>query len=93
MLSKQAEKQSVKVEYGHQMTEYRDGDEVRKAGVLLANGEKLEADVVIAADGIVASRAELSLAVSFELAQPALQFTARFKPLEDGTPVVELWSG
>lgn len=42
----------VEVTFGAKVTDYFEDVDKQKAGIVLENGEKLEADVVIAADGI-----------------------------------------
>lgn len=109
LLSKQVEKEGVKVEYGFEVTEYHDENANGKAHVTLANGDKLEADLVVAADGIgsnssgavtggvVRARptgfAIYRTAFPVEIAYKDPMVKERFKPLEDGTPVIESWAG
>lgn len=50
MLADQVERAGMKVEYGRQVVEYKEDNS--KAWVVLQDGEEIEADVVIAADGI-----------------------------------------
>ena len=109
MLSSRAEKHGVHVEYGHRAVEYYDSPTTGKAGVILDNGEKMEADVVVAADGIGSKSSKATIgglvqarstgfaiyraAFPIEIAYADPELKERFKPLEDGTPVMELWSG
>jgi flavin-dependent dehydrogenase len=109
MLANQAEKQGVHVEYGSRVVEYYEEPEAGKAGVVLENGEKIEADVVFAADGIGSKSSAVTIgrmvparstgfaiyraAFPVELADADPMVRERFKPLDDGTPVAELWMG
>lgn len=52
MLADQVERVGLTVEYGKQVVEYHEDPQSPKAYVILENKEKIEADVVVAADGI-----------------------------------------
>ena len=52
MLTTQLEKVGVEIAYEKHAVEYHEDQEKQKGVVVLADGEKLEADVVVAADGI-----------------------------------------
>lgn len=109
MLADQAEKQGIHVEYGNRVDEYYEEPIAGKAGVVLGNGEKIEADVVFAADGIGSKSSSAIMghmvparstgfaiyraAFPAELADADPLVHQRFKPLNDGTPVVEVWMG
>jgi glycine/D-amino acid oxidase-like deaminating enzyme len=107
MLCSQLERIGVKVEYGHRVVDYYEDE--NKAGIVLGNGDKLEADVVIAADGIGTKSHKLisghdirawgsGLAI-FRTAFPVEMILAddeinsRFCMLEDGHSNAELWNG
>ncbi|CAK3780050.1 FAD NAD(P)-binding domain-containing [Lecanosticta acicola] len=52
MLTDQVERAGLTVEYGKKVLRYEEDTEHDKASVVLENGEKIEADVIVAADGI-----------------------------------------
>ena len=107
MLSDQAERIGIFVEYGKKVVEYYETDE--SAGITIENGEKIQADIVISADGIGSKSSIITMGrelkarssgramyraafpVETALADPMVR--ERFALLEDGTPVVELWMG
>ncbi|KAI0601142.1 putative monooxygenase, partial [Biscogniauxia sp. FL1348] len=107
MLIGQLNRLGIKVEYGHRAVEYYEDEE--KAGVVLDDGQKLEADVVVAADGIGTKshklvngrdiRAWSSGWASFRTAFPVgrimgdPELRERFKILDGGHPHFELWHG
>ncbi|KAI5922423.1 putative monooxygenase [Camillea tinctor] len=107
MLIKQLNRLGIRVEYGHRAIEYYENNE--KAGVVLDNNQKLEADVVVAADGIGTKshkivnghdiRAWNSGLASFRTAFPVErimddpELRERFKILDGGHPHFELWHG
>ena len=109
MLSDQAERIGISPEYGKRVNDYYEETSAGKAGVILENGEKIEADVVIAADGIGSKSTRITMGqeirarstgysiyrASFpvELALADPLVRERFPLLEDGTPNVELWMG
>jgi 2-polyprenyl-6-methoxyphenol hydroxylase-like FAD-dependent oxidoreductase len=51
-LLKQFQSCGLDVEYGQKATEYYENLESKKGGVILENGKKLEADLIIASDGV-----------------------------------------
>jgi 2-polyprenyl-6-methoxyphenol hydroxylase-like FAD-dependent oxidoreductase len=107
MLSDQAERIGIFVEYGMKVVEYVECD--GRAGVVTESGERIEADVVISADGIGSKSSAVTMGrdvkarssgramyraaydVEIALADPVVR--ERFPLMEDGTPVVELWMG
>jgi flavin-dependent dehydrogenase len=107
MLSNQAERIGIFVEYGKRVTGYYEVDD--KAGVTLEGGEKIESDMVIAADGIGSKSSMVTMgrelrarssgwamyraAFPVELAMVDPMVRERFQLLEDGTSVMELWMG
>lgn len=52
MFVNQVERMGVKVEFSKRVVDYYEDEEKGKAGVITDDGEKYEADVVIAADGV-----------------------------------------
>lgn len=107
MLSDQAERVGVVVEYGVRVVGYYEVG--GRAGVTTENGEKIEADVVISADGIGSRSSVVTMGrelkarssgramyraafpVEIALADPLVR--DRFCLMDDGTPIVELWMG
>ncbi|KAJ5733861.1 hypothetical protein N7493_002647 [Penicillium malachiteum] len=61
MLSDQLERIGIIVEHGKQVLEYYEDAHSGKAGVILQNGLKLEADLVIAADGVGGKSSRITL--------------------------------
>lgn len=51
MFARQVEKLGVRIELGKRVVDYYEDEERRKAGVITESGERVEADLVIAADG------------------------------------------
>ncbi|KAJ5679750.1 hypothetical protein N7462_007994 [Penicillium macrosclerotiorum] len=107
MLSDQIERIGLVIEYGKRVTGYFEKIDAQQAGVTLDDGSKIEADVVIAADGIGSKSSKLTMgdkaqtrptgysiyraAFPAELATSDPLVQERFKVLEGGTPLVELW--
>lgn len=105
MLLKQLEKIGLKVEYSHRVVSYFEGSE--KGGVVLDNGEKIQADVIVAADGVGTKSYDLvagrkieakssgssifRTAYPVELALADVEIAGRFKMLENGKSVNEIW--
>ncbi|KAH9899043.1 FAD/NAD(P)-binding domain-containing protein [Xylariomycetidae sp. FL2044] len=52
MYLNEVERQGIKVHFGKRVVDYYDDEQRQKAGVVIDNGERFEADVVIAADGV-----------------------------------------
>lgn len=109
MLCRQLEKIGLEIEYGKRVVDYFEEPEAGKAGVLLEDGEKIQADVVIAADGVgskssrVAMGAEvLARPTGFSIYRAALPIELtmsdpiireRFQLLPGGIPHAEVWMG
>ncbi|KAL1886694.1 hypothetical protein Plec18167_000628 [Paecilomyces lecythidis] len=109
MLTDQAERIGIYVEYGKRVTEYYEKSDKGKAGVVLENGETIEADIVLAADGIGSKSTKITMgrevraqstgfavyrtAFPIELAFADPIVRERFQLLENGHPVAELWMG
>lgn len=99
----------VEVSYGHRVTDYFEDEEAEEAGVILQDGSKLKADVVLAADGVGTKSHNLvsghdiraypsgfsilRTAFPIELAMEDPDIAARW-PLYDGSrPLIEMWLG
>ncbi|CAI6042553.1 unnamed protein product [Clonostachys chloroleuca] len=99
----------VDVSHGRRVTDYFEDEEAKEAGVILQDGSKLKADVVIAADGagtkshnLVSGHdiraypsgfSILRTAFPIELAMEDPDIAARW-PLYDGSrPLIEMWLG
>ena len=109
MLCDQAERHGIKIEYNQRAMQFYEDATSAKAGVLLESGEKIEADVVIAADGIGSKSSGLTLgqtvrasptgnavyraAFPVELALSDPLTREQFKSLDDGTPLAQMWMG
>ncbi|KAJ5296099.1 hypothetical protein PENANT_c021G02786 [Penicillium antarcticum] len=107
MLSDQAERIGIFVEYGKRVTGYYESGD--KAGVTLKDGEKIESDLVISSDGVGSKSSMVTMgremrarssglamyraAYPVELAMVDPMVQERFQLLEDGTSVGELWMG
>lgn len=101
----------IKVQYGKRCIRYKDAnrEQGKRVSVELSTGEILEADVVIAADGVSGHSTKATLgrevparstghalyraAFPFEILLSDPELTERFKLLPDGSPVAELWIG
>lgn len=99
----------VQVEWDHRVIDYYEEIEAGKGGCILDSGEKLEADLVIAADGLGTRSHKLVVgrkiearssgyaiyrtAYPVELALADPQVAERFKMLDNGHSVNEIWVG
>ncbi|XXH04333.1 hypothetical protein Hte_010747 [Hypoxylon texense] len=52
MYLNEVERQGIKIQFGHKVVDYWEDQDRQKAGVVTDKGERFEADVVIAADGV-----------------------------------------
>lgn len=109
MLSDQIERAGMTVEYSKQVVEYYENLDSSTAGIILKSGERLEADVIIAADGIGSTSTRITLGhevrarpTGFSIYRascsidPALAnpvFEERFPILENDRPSAQLWMG
>ena len=111
MLETQLEMIGIKVQYGKRALRYIDADARQKknASVELDTGEIMEADVVIAADGVGGHSTKATLgrevparstghaiyraAFPIEIVLADPELAERFELLPDGSPVAELWIG
>ncbi|KAH8892759.1 putative monooxygenase [Thozetella sp. PMI_491] len=107
MLVSQLRRVGIDVEYEHRVVEYYEDED--KAGVILDSGEKLEADIVVAADGIGTKshklvnghdiRAWSSGLASFRSAFSAgvvtsdPELNSHFRVLDNGHPHIQMWHG
>lgn len=107
MLMRQIAKLSIQIRYGMEVVDYFEKD--TRAGVVLSDGEQHEADIVVAADGVrghswkliaeqpVEARSSghaifrAAFPVEVAIADPMID--DRFKLLEDGRSVFEMWVG
>lgn len=109
LLLAQARKVGIEVEYGQRVIEYLEDAAARKGGVVVQGGGKLEADLVVAADGAGTKSYMLTMgeqvdakgsgyaiyrtAYPVELALADPQVAEHFKLLEHGRSCFELWMG
>jgi 2-polyprenyl-6-methoxyphenol hydroxylase-like FAD-dependent oxidoreductase len=109
MLLNQLATIGIQVEWKHRVIDYFEDAELGKGGVVLESGEKIEADVAIAADGlgtkshrlVVGKKTEAKSSgyaiyrtaypVEHALVDP--EVAERFKILENGKSVNEIWVG
>ncbi|KAF2173599.1 hypothetical protein M409DRAFT_15878 [Zasmidium cellare ATCC 36951] len=109
ILLEQMERLGIEIEFGKEVVDYYEGVKSAKAGVVLKDGSKEEADLVIAADGLrgkswslvagepvpvrSSGSAVFRAAYPVELAIKDPEVAARFPLEEDGTSIFELWLG
>lgn len=107
MLTEQLAQVGLKVEYDMQVREYFEDISKAKAGVVVKDGFRLEADLVIAADGVrgnswplvagepVPARSSgdaiFRVAYPVELALADPMIAERFPLRDDGYSVMEMW--
>ena len=108
-LTKQLERCGISLQYGKPAVDFSENLSSRKGQVLLDNGQKLEADVVIAADGVHTKSwkliggdrpsAQSSGHSIYRTAYPVehllkdKELAERFQLRPDGQVVIELWHG
>lgn len=99
----------VDVAFGKRAVDYTEDGAEQKASVLLDDGSKLEADVVIAADGVGTSSCKvvggtdipsypsglsiLRTAFPVETAMEDPEIADRWQLIDGWRPIVELWQG
>jgi 2-polyprenyl-6-methoxyphenol hydroxylase-like FAD-dependent oxidoreductase len=109
MLTAQLKKIGIEVEYGHRVVDYYEDVKAGKGGVVLDNGDKIEADLVVAADGVGTKSHKLvtghqvrarssgyaiyRTAFPVEVAFADPLVAERFKVPANGQTCVELWAG
>ncbi|KAJ5088739.1 hypothetical protein N7456_012355 [Penicillium angulare] len=109
MLSDQLDRVGLAVEYGKRVLDYYEDSSSGKAGILLDGGEKLEADVVVAADGVGSKSSRIVLGqevrarpTGFSIYRAAypLDETRTYPILDENFPLMEkntassqLWMG
>ncbi len=97
------------IEWDKQVTEYYEDAAGGKAGVVMSNGERIESELVIAADGVGSKSYKLvtenpvpSRSSGYAIFRASFQaehvaddedLLARFPAKEDGSPVIETWMG
>lgn len=107
MLCEQLAQVGIKVEYGMEVTDYFEDSANRRAGVVIKDGSRHEADLVVAADGVrgkswplvvgepVPARSSgdaiFRVAYPVELAIADPMIAERFPLREDGFSVMEMW--
>lgn len=109
MLCRQLEKTGLKIEYGKRVVEYFEDVDAKTAGVVVDDGERIQADVILAADGIGSKSSRIAMgaeaharptgfsiyraAFPMELAMADPMIRDRFKLSPGGTPLTEVWMG
>ncbi|KAK9413155.1 putative FAD-binding domain-containing protein [Seiridium unicorne] len=107
MLISQLGRVGVEIEYGNRVVDYYENGNA--AGVLLDDGRKLDADVVIAADGVGTKShklinghdirawssgwASFRAAFPVDVIAPDQEINERFKVLDNGHPLISMWHG
>lgn len=108
LLLLQAKKIGIEITFGTHVVDYFEDAETQKAGVVLEDGTKLEADMVVAADGVGTKSNRLvtgheiraypsgisifRTAFPMELAMADPEVQKRWPLLESGKPYIEMWS-
>ena len=109
MLLEQLRRVGVEVEYGKEVVDYFEDAERGLGGVVLKDGSRHEADLVVAADGVrggswslvagehvparSSGQAVYRVAYPVELAVKDPMIAERFKLTDEGRSVTELWIG
>lgn len=109
MLADQVERVGLTVEYGKQVVQYHEDTHSSKAYVILENKEKIEADLVVAADGIGSRSYSIILGhevparpTGFSIYRALLpidqalvdpEIDEKFPLLENGMSSTQLWMG
>ena len=109
MLSKQLSTVGINVEYGHKAVEYFEDGPTGRGGIVLENGDRIDADVIVAADGIGSrsTRATMGREIQARPSGEAMYRTAfpveiamadpvvreRFPVVEGNEGPIELWIG
>lgn len=109
MLSDQLARVGIAVEYGKRVVDYHEDSFSGKAGVILDSGEKLEADVVVAADGVGSKSSRVVLGqevrarpTGFSIYRAAYpldetrtypMLDEKFPLMENGIASAQLWMG
>lgn len=109
MLSEQLERAGMTIEYGKRVKSYFESIETSKAGVILDDGSYIEADVVIAADGVGSKSSQVTMgqeirarstgfsiyraAFPVKLALSDPAVAQRFQMMDNGKFVAEMWMG
>lgn len=109
MLADQLSRVGIEVEYGQRVVRYEEDLGRKKASVILENGQKIEADLVIAADGIGSRSCSITLGreirakptgVSmYRAMMPVEQALAdpvigeKFPMLDEGRALNQMWMG
>lgn len=109
MLADQVERVGLTVEYGKHVTQYQEDPDSSKAYVILENNEKIEADLVVAADGIGSKSYSITLGrqvparpTGFSIYRALLPIDQalvdpvideKFPLLENGMSSTQLWMG
>ncbi|KAK7748215.1 hypothetical protein SLS62_008766 [Diatrype stigma] len=107
MLISQLQRLGIEIEYGFRAVDYYETEDGQHAGAIFADGSKIEADVVVAADGIGTKsykaitghevRAWSSGWATFRATVPVDCITSdaevneRFGVLDNGHPVIQMW--
>ena len=109
MLETQLEQAGIKVQYGHRAVRYFETPEKHTAGVELDNRKILEADLVVAADGIGSHSTNITMgqevrarstgisiyraAYPVEIVNSDPEIVEKFEMAPNGSPIAQMWLG
>jgi 2-polyprenyl-6-methoxyphenol hydroxylase-like FAD-dependent oxidoreductase len=109
MLETQLEQVGIKVQYGHRAVRYFENPEKHNAGVELDNGNILEADLVVSADGIGSHSTQITMgqevrarstgisiyrtAYPVEIVNSDPEIVEKFEMAPNGSPLIQMWIG
>lgn len=107
MLISQLQRLGIQIEYGFRAVDYYETEDGQHAGAIFADGSKLEADVVVAADGIGTKSykaitgqevrawssgwATARALVPVDRIAGDTEVNERFNVLDNGHPVMQMW--
>ncbi|RAK95030.1 FAD-dependent oxidoreductase [Aspergillus ibericus CBS 121593] len=109
MLLKQLSAIGINVEYGHRAVEYFEDDPAGRGGIVLENGDRMDADVIVVADGVGSHSTSVTMgreiqarpsgealyrtAFPVEIAMADPVVRERFPIVEGNEGPIELWTG
>lgn len=109
MLETQLEQVGIKVQYGHRAVRYFENPEKHTAGVEVQDGKILEADLVVAADGVGSHSTKITMgheiharstgisiyrtAYPVDIVNSDPEIVEKFEMAPDGRPLIQIWLG
>jgi 2-polyprenyl-6-methoxyphenol hydroxylase-like FAD-dependent oxidoreductase len=107
MLETQLEQVGIKIQYGHRAVRYFETPEKQTAGVELDDGKILEADLVVAADGIGSHSTKITMgeevrarstgisiyrtSYPVEIVNSDPEIVEKFGNAPNGSPLIQMW--